>query len=137
MAYLVGVLLAIGVSMIFGRWLGLDRDRAFYPTVLVVVASYYSLFAIVGASNAALLRECAAASMFVLLVVLGFRRNLWWVVLGLVGHGLFDFVHGYFIDNPGLPAFWPPFCAAYDIVAGIILAVLLRLPSGVAARPRA
>ena len=42
--YVVGIVLSIGVAL-FARWVGFDRDRAFYPTVLIVIASYYVLFA--------------------------------------------------------------------------------------------
>ena len=37
--------------------LGLDRDRAFYPVVTIVIASYYALFAVMGASTHALILE--------------------------------------------------------------------------------
>ena len=47
--YVVGAVLAPLVS-VFARLTGLDRDRAFYPTVLLVVASYYVLFAVMGGS---------------------------------------------------------------------------------------
>ena len=36
--YVVGIVLSIGVAL-FARWVGFDRDRAFYPTVLIVIAS--------------------------------------------------------------------------------------------------
>lgn len=39
MATLIGLGLAVAVA-IFARIAGFDRDRAFYPTVLIVVASY-------------------------------------------------------------------------------------------------
>jgi len=39
MPYLAGIVLALTVSG-FATLVGLDRDRAFYPTVLVVIASY-------------------------------------------------------------------------------------------------
>ena len=40
--YVVGIVLSIGVAL-FARRVGFDRDRAFYPTVLIVTASYYVL----------------------------------------------------------------------------------------------
>jgi hypothetical protein len=43
MPYLVWIVLSLGVAL-FARRVGLDRDRAFYPTVLIVIASYYVLF---------------------------------------------------------------------------------------------
>jgi hypothetical protein len=48
--YVVGIGLAILVSLV-ARWVGFDRDRAFYPTVLVVIASYYVLFAVMTLSG--------------------------------------------------------------------------------------
>ncbi len=41
--FVVGIVLSAGVAW-FARRVGLDRDRAFYPTVMIVVASYYVLF---------------------------------------------------------------------------------------------
>jgi len=41
------------------------------------------------------------------LAVAGFKRNLWLVVTALAGHGVFDFSHQMFIQNPGVPGWWP------------------------------
>ena len=43
----------------------------------------------------------------------------------LGGHGVFDFFHHRFIENPGVPVWWPGFCLAFDLLAGGFLAVLL------------
>jgi len=134
-AYAVGAGMALAVAM-FARGLGLDRDRAFYPTVLAVVASYYALFAVMGGSRGALLQELAAALVFLVLVVTGVRRSLWLVVLGLALHGVFDLVHARIIADPGVPAFWPPFCMAYDVTAAIVLGWMLHLGVGARARMR-
>ena len=40
MGYLIGVVLASGVVG-FAAMIGLDCGRAFYPTVLIVISSYY------------------------------------------------------------------------------------------------
>src|SRR5689334_18548816 len=47
MEYAIGIVLALIVSC-FARVTGLDRDRAFYSTLAIVVASYYVLFAAMG-----------------------------------------------------------------------------------------
>ena len=123
-ALIVGAALAVVVSL-FARLVGLDKDRAFYPTTLVVIASLYVLFAVMAGSMQALRAELVGTALFLVAVVIGFRRNLWIVAAGLVAHGLYDFVHSFVIDNPGMPAWWPAFCGAYDLVAGAILAWLL------------
>ena len=125
MALIVGVLLAIAVG-ILGTSQGLDRDRAFYPTVAIVVASYYSLFAAMAGADEALVIESLLGAVFLAVAVVGFRSTLWLVVAALVGHGVFDFTRGAAIANPGVPAWWPPFCMAYDVTAGAYLAWLLK-----------
>jgi len=124
MAYLVGVVLAASIGLA-AAVVGLDRDRAFYPTVAIVIASYYALFAVMGGSMAALAVECGAAALFVGAALAGFKSTPWLVVAALVAHGVFDFFHGQLISNPGVPAWWPPFCLAYDVTAATGLAWIL------------
>ena len=129
MPYLIGVLVALAVA-IFARLVGFERDRAFYPTVLIVVASYYALFAVMGGSMSALVAESVAIVVFGLLAVFGFKRSPWLLVIGLAGHGVFDFFHGRFIANPGVPVWWPAWCLSYDVTAAAYLAWLLRRKPG-------
>ncbi|MBI2518614.1 MAG: hypothetical protein HYV95_17200 [Opitutae bacterium] len=125
MQYLIGIVLAL-VVFLFARLVRLDRDRAFYPTVLIVVASYYGLFAIVGGSLVTLALESIAIVGFIALSVAGFKFSLWLVAAALFAHGIYDFFHGHLIANTGMPAWWPGFCMAYDVTASVCLAWLLR-----------
>lgn len=124
MAYLVGALLAFAIGGL-GTVIGLDRDRAFYPTIMVVIAAYYVLFAVMGGSTHALLIETAVATVFLAVTLVGFKYSLWLVVVALASHGILDVFHGQLIANPGVPVWWPPFCLAYDGVAAAYLACLL------------
>jgi hypothetical protein len=110
---------------IFATVVRLDRDRAFYPTVAIVIASLYSLFAAMGGSTRALVLESLVGVGFVALAVLGFRTSLWVVAAALGVHGVFDLVHGAVISNPGVPPWWPAFCLAYDAAAAGYLAWLI------------
>ena len=123
MPYIVGTVLSIGVA-VFGRSAGFDRDRAFYPTVLIVVASYYVLFAAMTGSLQTVLLECLLATGFVLAAVLGFKSSTWIVAGGLAAHGVFDFLRGGFLENSGVPVWWPAFCGAFDVGAAACLAWL-------------
>ena len=124
-ALLVGGLLALGVGLL-ATATGMDRDRAFYPTVTIVIASYYALFALMGTSPDALMLEALAGTVFLAAAVFGFRSSLWIVVSALAAHGVFDLVHGRVIANPGVPAWWPAFCLMFDVAAAAYLAWLLR-----------
>lgn len=125
MAFAMGVALAL-LTGLLARLAGLDRDRAFYPTVLIVVASYYVLFAVMGGSMHALFIEAVVMSIFTLLAIASFKSSLWLVAVTLAGHGVFDSVHARLVSNPGVPSWWPTFCLAYDIVLAGILAWVLR-----------
>jgi len=123
-AFFIGVVLALSIGL-SATFLGLDRDRVFYPAVTMVVASYYALFAIMGGSGQVLAFELIPIVAFLVAAVVGFKRSLWLVVVALAAHGVFDFFHGQLIANPGVPLWWPSFCGAYDVVAAAYLAWLL------------
>jgi hypothetical protein len=125
MEYLIGIVLALAISG-GATLVGFDRDRAFYPTVMIVIAFLYGLFAIMAGAPNALFGESVPIALFVFASVIGFKRNLWIIVAALIGHGLFDLVHGRLIWNPGVPAWWPGFCGAYDVTAGAYLACFLK-----------
>ncbi len=125
MALLVGALLAFSVGL-WASGVGLDRDRAFYPVVTIVIASYYALFAVMGASTHALVLESLVCAVFLAVAVIGFRWSLWVAVVALAAHGLFDFIHAAVISNPGVPDWWPEFCLTYDVTAAVYLAWLLK-----------
>lgn len=111
---------------------GMDRDRALYPAVTIVVASYYVLFAVLGGSMQALAMESAVAVAFAGLGLAAFRSTLWLAAAALAAHGVFDLFHGGLYANPGVPVWWPPFCMAFDVVAAAWLAALLatgRVPA--------
>jgi len=119
--YVVGLVLSIGVAL-FARWVGLDRDRAFYPTVAIVVAHYYVLFAVMGGSGRVIVAESLVMGVFVLAASLGFRHSLWLVVAALAAHGVQDVFHARLVANPGVPAWWPAWCLSYDVAAAGYLA---------------
>jgi hypothetical protein len=125
MPFVVGIVLSAGVA-VFARYVGFDRDRAFYPTVMIVIASYYVLFAVMSGSVQTVVIESVVMTLFAAAAVAGFKSSAWIVVVALAGHGVFDAVHGYVIENAGMPAWWPAWCLAYDVSAAAGLGWLLR-----------
>lgn len=124
--------LAIGAGVgllagALGTLAGFDRDRAFYPTIMIVIAAYYVLFAATGGDRAALWSDTGVGLVYAAAAILGFRTSLWLVVAALAAHGAMDLVHGQLIANDGVPPWWPGFCCGADIVLAAYLAVLLLL----------
>jgi hypothetical protein len=131
MAFFWGATLALA-TLAFAVATGFDRERAFYPVITIVVATYYDLFAVMGGSMPALGAESVGTAVFAMAAVVGLRWNLWVAAAALTFHGVFDFTHDLVIANPGVPGWWPAFCGAYDVVAGPCLAWLIlsgRLPA--------
>jgi hypothetical protein len=124
-AFVSGIILPIFVG-VCAMVIGLDRDRAFYPTVMCVIACIYVLFAAMSGEVRTVIPESLIAVVFLIVATMGFTRNSWWVVLALAAHGTLDVFHGSIVSNSGVPVWWPAFCATYDIVAAGFLAWTLR-----------
>jgi hypothetical protein len=125
MPYVIGIVLSMGVAL-FARYVGFDRDRAFYPTVLIVIASYYVLFAAMSSSVHTVLVESVLMAAFAIAAVAGFKSSAWIVVAALAGHGVLDAFHGNVVENSGVPVWWPAFCLGFDLGAAASLAWLLK-----------
>ncbi|MEP7364304.1 MAG: hypothetical protein ABI972_13705 [Acidobacteriota bacterium] len=123
MEYFVGIVLALAIAGL-AAGCGFYRDRSFGPTVLIVIAAYYVLFAVMGSSGRTIVVECIAAAGFVLAAMIGFKASPLLVAAAIASHGLFDFTHYLFIDDPGVPHWWPGFCGTVDILLGASLALL-------------
>lgn len=124
LAALVGVALAIGVCAA-AALVGFSRERGFYPLMMIVIASYYVLFALLAGAVPALWREIAATLVFITLAIAGYKRTDWIVVAALAAHGLFDAVHGRLIADAGVPPWWPAFCLTFDVTMAAVLAIRL------------
>lgn len=129
MEYVVGGLLAAAIAAL-AAGTGLDRGRAFYPTALIVIAAYYVLFAVMSGSMRVVLLESAVGVGFAAVAIIGFRKSMWLVAVGIAGHGVFDFVHHWVIVNPGMPLWWPGFCGTVDVALGAWLGMRLQRGEG-------
>ena len=124
MEYAIGIAAAVAVGL-FATVIGFDKERCFYPVVLIVIAALYLLFAAMANSTGVFVAETIPALVFVVLAVLGYRKTPWLVVAGLALHGVFDFFHHAVIANSGVPVWWPGWCLSYDVVAAAYLAALI------------
>jgi hypothetical protein len=114
----IGLLLAVGIAAL-ARFTRFDEDRSFYSTILVIIASYYVLFAVLGGSRQALGWELVIAVVFSTVAIIGALVLPALVGIGIIAHGLFDLVHDVLITNSGVPTWWPSFCGSVDVLLGL------------------
>lgn len=120
MEYVVGVLTAVAVA-VFGRLSGFEKDRSFYPTILIVIGFLYVLFATLDGRTSIVLVEVAFALVFSAIALAGYREGCLIVAIGIAAHGVFDFLRQYFIEDRGVPVWWPGFCGTVDILLGLFV----------------
>ena len=108
MEYLIGLALSLLVAGT-ATSVGFDRERAYYPVLLIVIASYYVLFASMGAPGRVVILESLVAAVFSLAAVIGFKGSLWTVVAARVAHGVFDLFHHRVLTTRECPSGGPAF----------------------------
>ena len=128
-AVLVGLALAaalVGAA----RSVGFDRDPAFYPVVLIVIAFLYVLFAVEDGRPRVVVWEAAVAAAFVAAAILGYKGTGWWLVAGYALHGVYDVLHGGAAANGGVPPWWGAFCLGVDGAVAVHLIGRVRQSRG-------
>jgi hypothetical protein len=95
-----------------------------YALGIAVIAAVYIGFSVADGRPRVIAVETAVAAVFVVVAAAGVTGTAWLLVAGLAGHGVKDFLQHRtrFVANT---RWWPPFCAAVDVVVAAILAVAL------------
>ncbi len=123
---LIGVLLALPVMALVSR-MRPAVQRWLYPSMVVVVASFYPVFAACSGQLSVVLTEAGIAVGFFALAVLGYGASIWFIVAALAAHGIFDLIHPSTVANSGVPSWWGGFCWTYDLgAAGILVLATWR-----------
>lgn len=117
MNYLVGIITAVAIVGL-ARSTKFENDRSFYPTVLIVIGFLYLLFGAIDGRIEVILFEGFIALIFTAIALLGYRKSLVIVGIGIILHGIFDITHHLILENRGIPDFYAGFCFAVDVVLG-------------------
>ena len=114
---IVGVLQAASP---FALW-WLDAARV-YAMSIAVIAAVYIGFAVADGRGKVVAVETTVAGIFVVIAAAAVTGSAWLLVLGLAGHGLKDWWQHrtHYVANT---RWWPPFCAAVDVVVAAIIAI--------------
>jgi hypothetical protein len=95
-----------------------------YALGLALIAAVYIGFGVADGRPRVVAVETVVASVFVVVAAAAVTGSAWLIVAGLAGHALKDFWQ----HRTGFVAstrWWPPFCAAVDVVAAALIAVAI------------
>ena len=99
-----------------------------YAISLAMIASIYIGFAVADGRGKVVAVESGVAGIFVVIAAAAVTGSPWLLVLGLAGHGLKDWWQHRtrYVANT---RWWPPFCAAVDVVVAAIIAIEILIGS--------
>lgn len=124
-AILVGV--ASGAVTALIAWSPIIPDPlAFHSVCLAVIGAIYVGFAFADGRLAVVIIELTVATGFLVLALLGLWQAPVFLAIGLVLHAFWDLAHRPRGITTKLPAWYPPFCAAFDFVFAGVFLVLAR-----------
>ncbi len=130
MEYFSGIIVAVVIAT-FASIIGFDKDKSFYPVVLIVIAIFYVLFAAMSGGLDTIFSESVIVVIFFIIAIIGFKKTTFVVAFGLIGHGVFDLFHNQLITNASMPVWWPTFCVMVDVVLGIWVLYLSKMRSNI------
>ena len=92
-----------------------------YAMGVAVIAAVYIGFSVADGRPKVIAVETVVATAFLVVAAAGVTGSAWLLVAGLAGHGVKDYWQHRtrFVANT---RWWPPFCAAGDVVVAAILA---------------
>jgi hypothetical protein len=122
-AALVGAGLG-GFVMLMMLHAGMLAERSGTAVFVCAIALFYPIFAAQEADVANVALHLIIFIGFATLAHFGFRRGTHLLAGGLIGHGVLD-IGLHVIGAPG-PVWWPAFCGAFDIAAGVSLVRLVQ-----------
>lgn len=95
--------------------IGFEKERSFYPLILIFIAVIYLLFATIDSRAGVIGVEAAVMIIFIFLAVSGFKKNCWWIVSGFAAHGIRDYFLNAAVYNTGILSWRPEFCLGYAV----------------------
>jgi hypothetical protein len=117
---IVGVVLGVASILLTRTVRG---EHWLYSAPLILLPLAYTAFAAAAGDVRTATLELMLGAPFILggAACLAFRipRSAVFVGVLWITHAIFDVVHDYLLVNPGVPGWYPTFCAAIDVVIGV------------------
>ncbi|MEL7279337.1 MAG: hypothetical protein AAGK79_03215 [Pseudomonadota bacterium] len=95
--------------------------------ILALIAGVYIGFAANDGRLAVIALETVVALVFASGAMVALVLSPWWIAIGYIAHGFWDWLHHSPAFGHAVPRWYIPLCAFYDVLAGVGLLVLWGL----------
>ena len=114
----VAGLLAL-ISVPIHLFLPSDVSYAFAALLISLIAGIYVGFAVVADDISQIALQLAVALSFMSSALIAWLVSPVWIAAVYVAHGVWDAAHHFEISQTRFPKWYIPFCAFYDVIAGL------------------
>lgn len=108
-------LLSVPIHAVLPFW----WSHQFAALLLTAIAGIYLGFAVLDGRTTRLIREGVVALVFIGFSAFAMIYNPLWLPAGYIAHGIWDWLHHAPAFRLKMPSWYIPFCAVYDILAGV------------------
>lgn len=122
LALIIGISLGF-VSILFSRLLKHLDETFFYGLLLAVIGALYVGFT--WTDTTSFIINCIQCFFFSTLAYFGIKRNGYFLAVGFILHGIFDFVYSLFPLPDLRPPHYDVFCWIIDWVIGVYLFIIV------------
>lgn len=127
-AAIIAAIVGLAITMIAADTLDRQTFVAISAVIVAMVYGVYFGFAIKGGTARNLVTEGVFIVVGLATAVLALKLGPVWLAVGLVLHGVWDILHHprrVLVGTQGVPRWYVPFCAVYDITAAVAIIVIL------------
>ena len=107
----------------FGRSQRLISERLYLSVVLFVIALLYVAFGLHDGDPKHLREELIGLAIYGSLAAIGYRRSIWWLVIGIGGHALWDWAHKPDMLEGYTPSWYREYCILVDLLLAGYVAI--------------
>lgn len=120
-ATLIGLVSSLITILIFTFLKRIDKNTI-YGLILMGIGFLYIGYTWTDINTA--IMSLVQALFFMVLAYLGIKRSYWFLVVGYLLHGLWDFVYPLVANPDLLPPDYDYFCFTYDFIVGLYLFII-------------
>ena len=105
-------------NVVSAKWLA--------STALIAMSFLYVGFSLPTDDAGVIAFECIVALFFFAIATIGYKKDSRLIALGILLHGIWDYIHHLTAAAHVSPSYWPEYCATVDFIWAVCLYFIFR-----------